>query len=131
MKEIISEKQLRKFGIIIGLGITVIIGWLIPLLGGHLFRMWTLFVGFPLFILGILKPNLLYYPYKAWMALGNILGWINIRIVLGLVYILLLIPIAFIMKVFGYDPLKQNHKKNILISYREVKINKIDLTRIF
>ena len=131
MKEIISEKQLRKFGIIIGLGIPVIIGWLIPLLGGHLFRMWTLFVGFPLFILGILKPNLLYYPYKAWMALGNILGWINSRIVLGLVYILLLIPIAFIMKVFGYDPLKQNQKKNILISYREVKSNKIDLTRIF
>jgi len=131
MREIISKKQLREFGIIIGLGIPIIIGWIIPILGGHFFRTWTLWIGLPLLILGLLKPNLLYYPYKGWMALGNILGWINSHIILGLVFILVLIPIAFIMKVFRYDPLKQNHKKKFLISYREVKNNKIDLTRIF
>ncbi len=131
MKDSIPKKQLRQFGIIIGLGIPSIIGWIIPLFGGHHFRTWTLWIGLPLLILGLLKPNLLYYPYKAWMALGNILGWINSRIILALVFILVLIPIAFIMKILRYDPLKQNYKNNILISYREVKRNKIDLTRIF
>ena len=65
------------------------------------------------------------------MVLGHILGWINSRILLGLVFILILIPIALIMKVLGYDPLRQNFKKKFLISYRELKSNKVDLTRIF
>ena len=131
MKEIISKRKLRQFGIIIGLGIPIFIGLIIPFLRDHPLRIWTFWIGFPLLILGLIKPYLLYYPYKAWMALGHILSWINSRILLGLVFILVLIPIAFIMKVLGYDPLKQNLKKKFLISYREVKSNKVVLTRIF
>ena len=131
MKEIIPRKQLRQFGIIVGLGIPLFLGYIIPFLGGHFFRTWTLWIGLPILILGLIKPNLLYYPYKAWMALGHILGWVNSRIILGLIFILVLMPISFIMRLFGYDPLKQNLKKNINISYRETKFNKIDLNRIF
>ena len=131
MKEIIPRKQLRQFGIIVGLGIPLFLGYIIPFLGGHFFRTWTLWIGLPILILGLIKPNLLYYPYKAWMALGHILGWVNSRIILGLIFIMVLMPISFIMRLFGYDPLKQNLKKNINISYRETKFNKIDLNRIF
>ena len=115
MKEIIPRKQLRQFGIIVGLGIPLFLGYIIPFLGGHFFRTWTLWIGLPILILGLIKPNLLYYPYKAWMALGHILGWVNSRIILGLIFIMVLMPISFIMRLFGYDPLKQNLKKNINI----------------
>ena len=131
MKQIISNKKLRKFGMIIGFGLPIIIGLLIPFLRGHLYKIWTFWIGCPFLILGLIKPKILYYPYKTWIALGHILGWINSRIILGLVFILVLIPIAFIMKVLGYDPLKKYHKKNILNSYRELKTNKIDLNRTF
>ena len=126
----ISQKQLRQFGFLIGIGFPVIIGWIIPAISGHLFRFWSLWIGVPLFILGILRPRLLFYPYQAWMKIGLALGWINSHIVLGLVFLLVLQPISLIMKLFGYDPLKK--KKKNLLTFREIKENhKVDLTKIF
>ena len=130
MKESISKKQLRKFGFLIGFGFPILIGWIIPAVGGHVFRTWTLWIAFPFLIIGTLKPGLLFFPYKGWMTLGFALGWINSRIILGLVFFLVLQPIALIMKFVGYDPLKT--KKRNERSYREKKPNnKIDFTRIF
>ena len=125
----ISQKQLRQFGFLIGIGFPVIIGWIVPAISGHLFRFWSLWIGVPLFILGILRPRLLFYPYQAWMKIGLALGWINSRIVLGLVFLLVLQPISLIMKIFGYDPLRQ--KKINQKSYREINEKSIELTRIF
>ena len=130
IKSSITQKKLREFGLLIGFGFPIFIGWILPAIGGHLFRSWSLFVGVPSLILGILKPSFLIYPYKVWMALGHSLGWINSRIILGLVFLLVLQPISFIMRLFGYDPLRK--KKNKEISYREKKeFNRIDLKRIF
>ena len=127
----VSEKHLREFGLLVGIIFPVFIGWLIPAMNGHIFRTWTLCVGIPFFILGIIKPSILIIPYKSWMKLGNVLGWINSHIILGLVFLLILQPIALIMKITGYDPLKKN--KNIYKkSYREIrKLNRIDLRKIF
>ena len=92
--------------------------------------MWSLFIGITLIIFGIFFPSLLFYPYKAWMALGKYLGWINSHIILGLVYIIVLQPIAIFMRFLGYDPLKKINKD--FISYRENRESfKIDLKRIF
>ena len=130
IKSFISKKQLREFGFLIGLGFPIIIGWILPVIFGHYFRFWTLWVGVPSFLLGILKPDFLLYPYKGWMELGHALGWINSRIILGLIFILVLLPISFIMRFFSYDPLRK--KKNNPSSYREFKKNyKVNLTRIF
>ena len=129
-KSSISQRQLREFGLLIGFGFPIIIGWLIPIFTGHAFRFWSLWIGIPSLLFGILKPRLLFYPYRAWMLLGLYLGWINSRVILGLVFLLVLQPISLIMKIFNYDPLKK-HKSNAL-TYREVKGNsKVNLTRIF
>ena len=131
MKESISKKQLQEFGLLIGFGFPLIIGWIIPSIIGHFFRMWTLWISIPFLIIGILKPRLLFYPYKAWMAIGLALGWINSRIILGLIFLLVLQPISLIMKIFGYDPLRKKSKGNE-ISYRESKKGyEVNLNRIF
>ena len=130
MKEIISKKQLRDFGLLIGFGFPLMVGWLIPALTGHGFREWTLWVGFLGLIIGLISPRLLYYPYKSWMALGHILGWINSHIILGLVFIFVLQPIAYIMRLTGYDPLRIKRKGEK--TYREnCQDHKTDLKRIF
>ena len=130
MKETISKKQLRDFGLLIGFGFPIISGWLLPSLFGDELRAWTLWIGISGLILGLKSPHLLCYPYKAWMKLGHILGWVNSRIILGLVYIIILQPIALIMRIYGHDPLRI---KNIpQKSYREIKTNKkINLKKIF
>ena len=130
MKEIISKKQLREFGLLIGFGFPLLIGWLIPSLTGHGFRVWTLWVGCIGLISGIIVPRLLYYPYKFWMKLGLTLGWINSRIILGLVFVFVLLPISFLMRLFGYDPLRTKQRGKG--TYRENrKDHHTDLTRIF
>ena len=130
MKEIISKKQLREFGLLIGFGFPILIGWLLPSLFGHQFRTWTLWIGVPGLLIAFTAPRLLYYPYKGWMVLGHILGWINSHIILGLVFILVLQPIAFIMRRTGHDPLRIKRKEEK--TYRENrKGHNIDLYRIF
>jgi len=130
MTGIVSKKQLRQFGLLLGFVFPVIIGWLLPYLSGHPYRIWTLLIGVPFLVIGILRPKLLIYPFKGWMALGHFLGYINSKLILGLVFILVLQPLALILKFFAYDPLRQ--KKISKVTYKEIiKEHKIDLSRIF
>ena len=130
MKNNIPKKILREFGLFIGFAFPFLIGWFLPLIGGHSFRTWTVWISIPTLILAILKPALLLYPYRLWIRLGDILGWLNSRIILGLVFFIVLLPIALIMKVFSHDPLRT--KKLSQKSYREFKIDqKINLKKIF
>lgn len=41
-----------------------------------------------------------------WITLGNGMGFISTRILLGLVYYLLLTPMALLWKILGKDPLQ-------------------------
>ena len=130
MKNHIPKKTLREFGFLIGFIFPFLIGWILPLFGGHSFRTWTLFISIPSIILAFTKPILLLYPYRAWMKLGHILGWVNSRIILGLVFLIVLQPIALIMRILGHDPLRT--KKFARKSYREIKTNhKVNLNKIF
>ncbi len=130
MIETPSKKQLREFGLLIGFGFPILIGWLLPSLTGHGFREWTLWFGLIGLIIGLIYPRVLYFPYKFWMKLGLTLGGINSHIILGLVFILILQPIAYIMRLKGYDPLKRQRKGEK--TYREPRQDrKTDLTRIF
>ena len=126
-----TKKQLKEFGYLIGFGLPILIGWLIPSLTGDGFRAWTLWIGIPALILGFVAPALLKQPYRAWMALGHALGWVNSHIILGLVFIVVLQPIAYVMRLFGHDPLRRK-KHNGGISYREERNSLMtDFTRIF
>jgi len=126
----ICKKQLRDFGLLIGFGLPLIVGWLIPSITGHSFRAWTLWISIPTLLIGLLSPRILRKPYQAWMKLGHLLGYVNSRIIFGLVFITVLLPIAFVMRAFGYDPLRS--KKSNLVSFKESKKgSKVDLTRIF
>ena len=130
MKRNIDNKILREFGFLISFVFPILIGWILPAFGGHSFRFWTLWISLPALILSLIRPGLLFFPYKAWMKLGHILGWINSRIILGLVFLIVLQPIAILMKFFGHDPLRI--KKSNQKSYKEDKMNhKINLKKIF
>ena len=130
MRKYISNKSLREFGFVVGIGLPALVGWILPFFGGSTFRYWTLWIGLPLLFIAIFKPAYLFYPYKLWMKLGHVLGWVNSRVILGLVFLFILQPIAFIMKSFGYDPLRT--KKQEENTYREIRSNdKINLRKIF
>lgn len=124
------RKQLRDFGLLLGVVFPLLLGWLLPALRNHGFQAWTLWIGIPALSLGILAPRTLIWPYRGWMALGHILGWINSHIILGAVFLLVLQPIAAVMRLKGYDPLRRRQtEKN---TYREsVSERNLDFKRPF
>ena len=130
MKEKTSTKKLRQFGIFFGIVFPFLFGVIFPIFHGSNFKYWTLLVGTPILIIGSIRPRFLEYPFKIWIFVGEILGWINSRIILSMIFFIILQPIAFIMKLFKYEPLQRI--KPDQISYKEnIKMKKVDLTRIF
>jgi len=125
-----SRKQLREFGLLMGIAFPLLLGLLLPALHGHAFRLWTLWIAIPALAIGLLAPRLLAGPYQGWMALGNVLGWINSHIILGAVFVLVLQPIALLMRLCGHDPLRR--KRHGQSSYRELRSDpSINLRKIF
>lgn len=45
--------------------------------------------------------------YRGWMKFAHVLGWVNTRIILTLVYLLIMTPLALIFKVLGKDPMNR------------------------
>ena len=110
-----NKKQLKDFGIVFGVGFPLFFGFLMPILFHHELKLWTIWLGLVFILVANLKPKLLYYPYTLWMKIGLVLGWINSRIILASIFIFVLQPIALIMKITGYDPLKKRCPIQLLI----------------
>ena len=129
MDKRINKKQLIEFGLVIGFGFPIIIGWFLPTIFGHPFRLWTLGISFLSIFSLLCKPTLLRYPYIFWMTLGHILGWLNSRILLSIIFIFMVMPISIIMKTLGHDPLGLNRKK--LESFKVKPYNSKNFTKMF
>jgi len=126
----VSKQQLREFGVLLGIVFPVVFGWIIPALKAHPASLWPFVIGIPCLVLGLLAPRALALPYQGWMRLGHALGWVNSHLILGAVFLLVLQPIAAVMRLTGYDPLRR--RRASLQTYREQpKQNSVDLTRIF
>ena len=130
LKKTISKRKLREYGFFIGTFFPILIGWFIPFLLNDSFKIWTLFISIPHIILAIFLPIQLTFFYKVWFKMGYYLGLINSSLILGIIFIFILQPISFIMRIFSYDPLVNLRKgkktyKNKIIDF------KIDLKRVF
>ena len=62
-------------------------------------------IGTVLVVLGSVRPALLEWPNWLWWKLAFALGWINARIILTIIFIVLLVPLAIIWRLIGRDPL--------------------------
>jgi len=122
MRETISKKQLREFGLFIGFGFPILIGWVLPSLFGHEFRLMTLWVVITSILISFLNPRLLCIPYlffnKAWNTFYSLL----IIALLWVTYIIFVNPTSLILRLLGYDTLKR--KFNEAKSYGKLKRQK-------
>lgn len=98
-------KGLRHFGLITSAITVVLFGLLLPWIIGHGFPLWPWVVGGILTIWAVILPKTLRPVYRAWMAVGHVLGWINTRIILGIVFYIVILPAGGIMRVFRKDPM--------------------------
>ncbi len=99
-----TPQQLRTFGLLVGVGFAVIGLW--PTVWrGEMVRVWALLLTGGLVFFALRRPTALRFVYRGWMWLGHVLGWINTRILLGLVFYILFAPLGFLLRMSKRDPL--------------------------
>ena len=80
---------------------------------GLIFEIRILFtIGACVGICGLLIPPLARFIAFLWMKLAVILGYINSRILLSIVFYIFLFPIAMLSRLFSKDPLQLRPKKS-------------------
>jgi hypothetical protein len=95
-----ATKDLRQFGLIVG-GIFSVIGLWPLLVRNEDLRLWSLILGGTLVVLGLALPQSLKQLHWGWMKVGHVLGTINTRIILGLIYYGLVTPMGVMMRLLG------------------------------
>jgi len=100
----------RSFGIVFFVVFLLIS--LYPLINSENVRLWSLAVSCIFLILGILNSNLLSPLNKIWFKFGILLGRIISPIVMGIIFFLVVTPIAFMMRLLSKDLLNLKYNDN-------------------
>ena len=111
MNQPTSVKELRNFGLLVG-AVFITIGLWPRLVHGEDLRLWAVVLGGVLLSCGGLFPRVLAPVHKGWMWIGHILGWINTRILLGIVFYGLITPIGIVFRLMGKDTMGQKFSES-------------------
>ncbi len=84
--------------------------------------------------MGLLAATLLWYPlayylHFAWMQLAKVLGWINTRLLLGIIFFLILLPLARLRRLFQKNASMPLHPSEEESYYQERKKEPLDFTQ--
>ena len=105
-----TPSQLRTFGI--ALSVFLAITGLINFLKGNItFYQWLWGVAIFIFLITITTPIVIKPVYRAAIFFAYILGWINTRLILGIIFYLIFTPISIIFKIIKNDPLDRKFDK--------------------
>ena len=101
----LDKKGLRNFGLLTGTIAAILFGLLLPWIWKHSFPLWPWIVAAVLWLWALVAPTTLNPVYQIWMRIGLVLGWINTRIILGLIFYILVTPMSLAMRLIGRDPM--------------------------
>jgi hypothetical protein len=72
-------------------------------------------------LLALLLPKLLEPVEAVWMGFAGILGAVNTRIILGVFYFLIFVPLGFIMRLFGRDTMKRRRLNGATTNWEDYR----------
>lgn len=114
-----TPKDLRNFGLIVG-GIFGVIALWPMVFRGEDVRMWAIAASVALLIPAVVAPSILEPVHVVWMKVGHVLGWINTRILLGIVFYAIVTPLGLLSRMLGKDHMNLRLKEPV-DTYRRIK----------
>ena len=111
----------RSFGIVFFVVFLIISLW--PLLNSDEIRIWSLIVSIIFLTLGLINSKTLTPLNKLWFKFGIFLGNIIAPIVMGIIYFLIVTPIALFLKVINKDVLSLKKTKKVSYWKNKEKYN--------
>jgi hypothetical protein len=125
------NSAVRRFAFTISLAAMVVFGVFLPWLSSHKVPIWPWMTGSVLVVWALIHPVSLAPVYRGWMKIAEILGEVNNRILLGIIFFVVFVPTGRLRRLFGGDPLALRPDKAAR-SYRvsmERRLN--DMERLF
>ena len=122
-----SNRELRKFGITVGLAFLVLgsISWW----RGHELPprvLWS--AGALLIVPALVAPALLAPVQRGWMAFAEVLGAFNTRLILCVLFYLVFTPIGVVMRLFR-DPLTRSLRDRETTQWVRRKAEPVEMAR--
>jgi hypothetical protein len=122
-----SQRELRKFGVTVGLAFLVL--GAVSRWRGHELPprvLWTL--GTLLLVPGLVAPGLLGPVQRAWMAAAEVMASFNTRLILGLLFYVVFTPVGFVMRLFR-DPMTRSMRDMQRSQWIRRKLEPVDRAR--
>jgi hypothetical protein len=100
-----DKQELRKFGFVFAAGLVLIFGLFFPWLLEKPSPYWPWIIAAVSAGTALVLPLALKPVFQLWMKIGHVLGWINTRIILGIVFFTIFAPVALLLRLLGKDPM--------------------------
>ena len=99
----------RSFGVVFFI-VFLLIG-LYPILKGNDLRIWSLIISFIFLALGLINSKILTPLNKIWFKFGLLLGRFISPLIMGIIFFVVVTPIAIIMRLLKKDLLNLKYNK--------------------
>ena len=100
----------KNFGIVFSIVFLLIA--IYPLINSEGLRVWSIIIAIIFLVLGLINSKILTPLNKLWFKFGILLGRIVSPIIMGVIFFLVVTPIAIIMRIIGKDLLNLKFNKN-------------------
>jgi len=106
-----SNRDLKNFGLIWAV-IFLIIAFL-PFFKVHEIRFWAVYTSLSFIAISLIYPNFYQqiYFYQGWIKFGNLIGKINSKIIILILFYVIFMPIGIILKILRKDLLRKKIDK--------------------
>lgn len=101
----LDRKGLREFGLVTGGIVAGLFGLFFPWLLGRSIPLWPWIVFGVLGVWGLIAPLSLRPVYRGWMRFGLMLSKVTTPLIMGIVFFVVITPVALILKIVGNDPM--------------------------
>ena len=101
----LDRKGLREFGLVTGGIIAGLFGLFFPWLLERAIPAWPWIVFGILGVWGLVAPMSLNPVYRTWMKFGLMLSKIMTPLIMGIVFFVVITPVALVLKIVGHDPM--------------------------
>ena len=92
---------LRKFGWQMAIAWPLLFGLLLPWLFASAWPLWPWLLAAMLAVLAVMLPRLLYWPARLWLSFAHVMGWINNRLILAVLFFIIITPLGLVLRLLG------------------------------
>ncbi|RZV34664.1 MAG: sxtJ [Chromatiales bacterium] len=103
----LDRKGLRDFGLTFGAAVVIIFGLFFPWVLDLGWPAWPWVIAGPFWALALIRPLWLRPLYRVWMRFGLLASRVMTPFVLGIVFFVMISPMAIVRRLMGRDPMQR------------------------